>query len=62
MTPLIELLWRNEAVYLNKTADFSLIGALLFGFLEVRRKNRVDHVELVLENAVLFLQLTDSLE
>jgi hypothetical protein len=59
---LIELFVRAEAVYLDEPGAIAFVGVFFFGLFEVRREDRVDHVELVLENAVLFLQLPDSLE
>ena len=34
----------------------------LVGFLKIRRENSVDHIELVLQGAVLFLQNPDSIQ
>src|SRR5580698_69402 len=58
---LIEFLLCAEAVDLNEASGVALVGDVLFGFFEVRRQNRVNHVQLVLQGAVLLLQLSDSL-
>ena len=36
--------------------------AFLVAYLEIRRENSVDHIELVLQSAILFLQYPDSIE
>lgn len=59
---LVELLLRAETIYLHKQTRIIFGRATFFGFLEVWRENRVDHIELVLQNTVLFLKLPDALE
>jgi hypothetical protein len=36
--------------------------AFLVAWFEIRRENSVDHIELVLQSAILFLQYPDSIE
>jgi len=59
---LIELFLRAEAVYLDEPGGVAFIEAFFFAFFEVGGEDGVDHVELVLESAVLFFQLPDSFE
>ena len=41
---------------------FIAFAVSFIGFLKIRRENSVDHIELVLQRAVLFLEDPDSIE
>lgn len=61
--PLIGLFPLPEPVDLNEMIARLIVAFLSFlTLLEIRRENSVDHIELVLENAVLFLEDPDSIE
>jgi hypothetical protein len=41
---------------------FAVVSIITFRLFKIRRKNGVDHIQLVLQNAVLLFQIMDSIE